>query len=189
MGLLATRLIFVLSIILYPSLIHAAAIEGKEEGSQIGYCKSINFVGGSQTLTTSGLDCTLTTTGAFITSGNIAGQNHHLRLNIPDPDTYGMGEIELVPKLDAAITVTNIEVTCDVNPTTEIDLDLKYADTFIGKANPVVINALDTTDGVLSDSSITSGAVAATKAIYLDFGDTADSGIGQIGVDITFDYD
>lgn len=63
MGLRSTKFLVALSLILlFPSISHPAAIQGLEEGSAVGYCKSINFAGGSQTLTTSGLDCVLTST-------------------------------------------------------------------------------------------------------------------------------
>jgi hypothetical protein len=134
-----------------------------------------------------------TITGAVLdvsNNTNIAGARHHLRFTIIDPATaYGKSAtICIVPTLDAAITVTNLEVTCGADPTTELTGDIMYADTFIGKATPVVINDFDTAIGVRSDSSITSGAVASGKAIYVSFDTVPETAITQVSFDLSFDY-
>jgi hypothetical protein len=126
------------------------------------------------------------------TAGNIVGQKHHLKVTVPAPhDFYDNVDHEVVlwSKTDAAITVINVEVSCDADPTTELDLDLKWADAFIGMAGATLINALDTTAGVLSDSTITAGAVASGKAIYLSFGAAPDEATTQFSVDVTYTYD
>jgi hypothetical protein len=146
---------------------------------------------GSQTGT--GTNFVVDTSPTIITptiASNIKGMPHHLRFTIIDPATvYGKDtQVCLVPKLDAAITITNLEVTCDA-AANEVLGDLKYADTFIGLANATVINDFDTTSGVRSDSSITSGAVASGKAIYIQFDSVPNTAVTQISFDITFDYD
>ena len=125
------------------------------------------------------------------TTSNIKGTPKHLRFTIIDPKTaYGKDhEICIWKATDAAITVTNLEVTCNADPTTEPTGDLKYADTFVGLANATVINAFDTANGVLSDSSMTSGAVASGKAIYISFDAEPDAALTQISFDVTYDYD
>lgn len=70
MGIRSAKLL--IAFLLIPSLVYGAAIQGKEEGSVVGYCKSIDFVGGSQTLTSSGLDCTLTSTAGDV-GGDVGG--------------------------------------------------------------------------------------------------------------------
>ena len=72
------------------------------------------------------------------------------------------------------IIIDEWKVSFEANPTTEADLDLKYADAFIGVANAAVIDVLDTTNGASSedtDANINGGvAVANTKSVYLEFG-------------------
>lgn len=72
------------------------------------------------------------------------------------------------------ITIDKWSVSFEADPTTEADLDLKYADAFIGVANSAVIDTLDTTNGASSedtDANINGGAVIANgKVLYLEFG-------------------
>lgn len=72
------------------------------------------------------------------------------------------------------ITVVGWKLSFEADPTTEIDLDLKRADAFIGVANSAVMDVLDTTAGASSETTaanINSGAVVANgKVIYLEFG-------------------
>jgi len=119
------------------------------------------------------------------------GHRRHFRLTILDPHSaYDIDhEFCIVPKTDAALTITNLEVTCDADPDTEVAGDLKYADSFIGLANATLINDFDTASGVRSDSSISSGSVAAGKCIYIVFDSQPAEAIKQISFDISFDYD
>jgi len=112
-------------------------------------------------------------TGTFIfdnltTINNIAGTPKHLRFNIFNPSgVYGVDtQVCIWPKTDAAITITKITVTLDATGN-EVLGDLKYADTFIGLASPVIINDFDTTSGVREDDSISSASVATGKTIYI----------------------
>lgn len=121
---------------------------------------------------------------------NLAGVNQTKSWTLIDPKgAYGKDHEIFVWKTDAAITITKLEVSCDADPTTELTGDLKYADAFIGLANAVVINDFDTTAGVRSDSSITSGAVGAGKCIYILFDAEPDAAITQINFSITYDND
>ena len=121
---------------------------------------------------------------------NMPGNPKHLRFTIMQPLEAQTedNEICIWNKTDAALTITNLEVSLDASAN-EVLGDIKYADTFIGLANPVVINDFDTTSGVRSDSSITSGAVAAGKAIYVSFDSAPNTAIKQMNVDLTYDYD
>lgn len=127
----------------------------------------------------------------FTNPTKISGMNQHLKFTMVDPATTYTKDTKFVIwlKVDAAITITNLEVSCDADPTTELAGDLKYADAFIGLANPVVINDFDTTNGVRSDSTITSGAVAAGKVIYIAFDASPDALTKSCSFDITYDYD
>ncbi len=89
---------------------------------------------------------------------------------------------------NAALTILSLEVTLDASGN-EVAGDLKYADTFIGLANPTVINDFDTTSGVRVDTSISSGAVAAGKCLYLSFDSAPATAITQMNVVIEFVYD
>lgn len=88
----------------------------------------------------------------------------------------------------ADLTISELAVTLNAADD-EVVGDLKYADTFIGLANPVVINTFDTTSGELVDDSITVGAVPAGKCLYLSFDTAPAAAITQMNVDITFTYD
>ncbi len=137
---------------------------------------------------------TATMTNASITTAtitnNIKNEPKHMVFNIINPLATQTedNEICLWPVTPAALTVTKIVVTLN-SAANEVAGDLKYADTFIGLANPVVINVFDTSSGILSDDSITSGAVAAGKAIYIAFDSAPDTAITQMCVDITWDFD
>jgi len=133
---------------------------------------------------------TFTGTVTIANNSNIAGNRHHILATIPDPLTMQTEDNELClwGKLDANITITNLEVTLDAT-TNEIVGDIKYADTFISLANATLINDFDTTSGVRSDSTITNSTVVAGKCIYLTYDSAPNTAIHQAHFDITFDYD
>lgn len=118
------------------------------------------------------------------------GGVRHILFTIPNPNAQQANDNEICiwKATDKALTITKLSVTLDDTPN-EVLGDLKYADAFIGLANPVVINAFDTTSGVLADDSITSGSVAAGKCIYLSFDSSPSSDIKQMSIDIQFNYD
>ena len=124
------------------------------------------------------------------TANNIKSEPKHLRFTIVDPLSVQTedNEICIWPETDAALTVTKITVTLDASAN-EVAGDLKYADTFIGLANATVINVFDTASGVLEDDTITSGAVAVGKCIYLSFDSAPSTVIKQMSVDVSYDYD
>ena len=114
----------------------------------------------------------------------------HLMFNVFNPNSVQSADAEVCvwPKTDAALTITKIIVTLDT-ASEEIAGDLKYADTFIGLASPVVINVFDTSSGVLEDGTITSGSVAAGKCIYISFDSAPDAAITQAAFVVEFYYD
>ena len=140
---------------------------------------------------------TLTVTQVFYAASStttlpsrVANQDRHLIFNVFNPSGVQSDDTQVCiwPETDANLTVTKITVTLDAAGN-EVAGDLKYADTFIGLANPVVINVFDTTSGVLEDSSITSGSVAAGKAIYIQFDSAPNAAITQMCIDVVYDYD
>jgi len=94
------------------------------------------------------------------------------------------------PNLPAAITITEVTVSCNADPATELDIDLKFADAFIGLANATLIEPIDTTSGTTDiDSDFDDATVAAGKCLYVEFGADPDSNITQAIVKIRYDFD
>ena len=125
-------------------------------------------------------------------NNNIASVNHHLTGTVVNPNgAYALDhEICIWLATDAAVTVTSIKVTCDADPTTELDIDLKFCDAFIGQANATIIDVCDTTTGTTSIASgFDDATVPSGKCIMLVFGAEPDSAITQFSFDITYDYD
>jgi hypothetical protein len=90
---------------------------------------------------------------------------------------YAAGTVFSLLKFPFAVTITRVYFTHDIDPTTELNANLKYADARIGLANATLINDLDTTNGVRDDNTITSGSVAANKLIYGEFDAAPDSAV------------
>ena len=113
----------------------------------------------------------------------------HWRFNLLNPNVVATKDttVGIVPVTVAALTVSKITISLDAAGN-EIAGDLKYADALIGQANPVLINAIDTTSGVLVDDSITAGAVPAGKVVYLEVDSVPDS-VTQALFDIEWSYD
>ena len=93
-----------------------------------------------------------------------------------DPDAICDGDVDrlFLFTCDGAKTFIKWTVSFEADPTTEADLDLKYADAFIGVANSAVMDVLDTTNGTSSETTAANinggAAVADTKVVYLEFG-------------------
>jgi len=118
---------------------------------------------------------------------------HYLRGTVAKPKDFYDNvdhEICLWPATDAAITITKIQITCDADPTTELDIDLKWSDAFIGLGNAAVIDVCDTAAGVVV---ITTGfddaTVASGKCIYWSFGAAPDAATTQFSFSIEYTYD
>ena len=119
-----------------------------------------------------------------------SGLPQYLRPNIFDPLAVHTLDTQVcfIPLTPAALTITNIKITLDAAGN-EIAGDLKYADTFIGLANPTVINICDTTSGVLDDSAMGTATVPSGKCVYFEFDSAPHTDITQMSWIITFDYD
>ena len=98
-------------------------------------------------------------------------------------------QVCIVVELDQDITITKIDVTADQNPATEFDMDLMWADAYIGKANAATVNTVNTAAGATSFTSFIDGTIAKGKCIYLHFGGDPDSEVEQIAFDIRYDFD
>lgn len=140
--------------------------------------------------------CTDTNEVYIGNSGNVKLETRLTRILrgvVTDPNGYHTNVDTIVPiwiAIDAAITITSIKVWCDANPTTELDLDLKWADNLIGLANAAVVDVCDTLDGY---RTITSGfddaTVAAGKCLYWSFGAAPDAAMKWFAFEIQFTYD
>lgn len=97
-----------------------------------------------------------------------------------DPDAICDGAVDRLflmtigDDLPEGMIIDEWKVSFEADPTTEVDLDLKFADAYIGVANATVIDVLDTTAGVSAedtDANINGGAAVANgKVLYLEFG-------------------
>lgn len=91
------------------------------------------------------------------------------------------------------ILITAWRVSFEADPTTEVDLDLKRADAFIGVANSAVMDVLDTTAGASSEATaanINGGAVVANgKVVYLEFGTAYTEANHQMIVELEYELE
>jgi len=123
---------------------------------------------------------------------NLPGITQHWRGTVILPNAiYAEDhEICIIPATSAALTVTKIQITCDADPATELDIDLKFCDAFIGQANTTTIDACDTTSGTFSATTgFNDATVPSGKCPMWVFGAEPDENITQFSFDITWDYD
>lgn len=78
------------------------------------------------------------------------------------------------PAMPSGFIVYRWNLSFDADPVTEAVLNLKRADAYIGVANAAIMDVLDTTAGVSSETTAANinggAAVANGKVIYLEFG-------------------
>lgn len=113
-------------------------------------------------------------------------------LNLIDPSTVqGVdSQICIDPNTFSALTITEVAVTLDADPTTEINANLKHATAFIGLGSATLIVAIDTTNGTTDvDSGFNDATVPGGSAIYIEFDATPDVATTQMSVKVTFTYD
>jgi hypothetical protein len=121
-------------------------------------------------------------------NSNLKGLKQHLRVAVLKPSTLlGTNTVIPITITEGAITVTNVEARTS-NASYQIAGDVKWADARIGLASATVINDFDTTSGVRSDSTITAGAVATGKFVYLQFDSAPDAALDDIFIQVTFVY-
>jgi len=101
----------------------------------------------------------------------------HLSI-VTDPGTWYNSDTEIFimtvgDDAPSGIIIDEWKCSCNIDPDTEIDADLRYADAWIGLANAADIDEIDTTNGTSSedtDSNINGGsAVANGKVVYIGF--------------------
>lgn len=136
---------------------------------------------------------TLDFSGATMTGpARLTGTKFYLDKTIALPNALYDSDTQwsLVVQTPADLTITSVKVSCDADPATELDWDLKFADAFIGFASATLIVAMDTTTGAASISSgWTDNTVPAGKCIYFEFGADPLAAITQIALQIEGAYD
>lgn len=105
--------------------------------------------------------------------------------SVYDTDTQVLIDIST----SASITFTEVLVSLDADPTTELQAELKFADAFIGLANSATICTIDTTNGAATVTSFTDATVGSGKCIYLEFNAQPDAATTNLGVKAKWDYD
>ncbi len=162
--------------------------DGTIEGdTNLVFNKTTNTLTTDHIVATAGLEV-----NGDVVPANLAGLNHHLRFNLVDPNAlFDTDETFCIwPQTDAAVTITQIEVTLDADPAKELAVDLMYANVFIAHPSAVIIDDLTTTSGTTSISSGFDNAnVPANKAVFIRLDGDPDSNITQANYDITYDYD
>jgi len=130
-------------------------------------------------------------TPSAIDLANETGLERYYNVTIWDPNATLAEDLQICldPNTNAAMTITDVQVTCDAAGN-EINWDLKFADAFIGLANATLIVALDTTSGVVDvDSGFDDATVPAGKAVYLQADSVPSGDILQAAVKVTWSYD
>ena len=119
------------------------------------------------------------TAAASVDPGSWYDSDHEMFLFKVRSDVYPNG-----------IIIDEWEVSCNVDPDVEIDADLRYADDWIGLANPVDIDEIDTTNGTSSedtDANINGGsAIPVNKVIYIGFDDDPEGTCTQMHFEMEF---
>lgn len=131
--------------------------------------------------------------GATVTlPSRTANDDRYFAFNAWNPNALYDTDTQLCiePNLPANITITEVTITLDADPTTELDWDLKWADAFIGLGNAALVVAIDTTSGTTYiNSGFDDATVVAGKCLYIEFAADPDSNIKQAMVKIKYDYD
>jgi hypothetical protein len=127
--------------------------------------------------------------GATPTFGDIKGETKVTSVTIMNPSgAYTLDTQIPIMRAKSALTVTAIYVT--LNTTSyEVAGDLKWADNLTSFTNATVINDFDTTSGVRTDTSISSGSVASGKEVYLQFDSQPNVAVTFMKIDIHWDID
>jgi hypothetical protein len=115
---------------------------------------------------------------------------------IPAPQVFYASRPEIfIFETPAAITISRINIQCNTSsPTTDVDLDLKFADDmFTGSfANATVIDACDTTNGFFTVSASTDmddPTVPANKYMYLSLDASPDATVKDFFIRIDYTMD
>jgi hypothetical protein len=154
------------------------------------FIDDIALQGGASSAAARGMLNPMTDEGDFIVGGPSGGPQRRARgaadtaikhfsitfdpKAVCDGDTDRLAIMTVGPDFPNGIKITRWNCSALVNPDTELDLDFKRADAFIGVANAAVVDVVDTTAGVSSETTEANingdAAVANGKVLYLEFG-------------------
>ena len=139
---------------------------------------------------TTGTDTTRAITPSAF-AGSVYATQRICKTVINPQIVYGIDTQIIIFRTPAAITITRIHISGnDPTPTSELDIDLKWADDTTAWTNAAVIDVCDTSSGV---KTITSGFDDATvpsgKYIYWQFGAEPHEDWTQFYFEIYFTYD
>ena len=111
---------------------------------------------------------------------------------IADPNYYYSSVqhyLIIDPNTSYDLTVDKAQVTLDDDPTTEIEMDLCFADNRDDLADPNVIGVLDTTAGAANVTSFSDATVPANKVVYIVINTQPDADTKTANYKIDWHYD
>jgi len=130
--------------------------------------------------------------GAVADSALSPRQKHHwIGTTIPFPNDYFDSDstFPVWIETDYALTIDTIKVSCDADPTTEIDFRLMFADALVGRANADTIDVIATTNGAFEATTFDDATIAAAKCMYVLIYADPHADINYVTIDIGFTYD
>jgi len=137
-------------------------------------------------------DSALITRGTLDSVVTAARDTLHFRFNMANPDGQYTLDHEwcITDSTEKAITIIAYRVTCDADPTTEVQFSFHHTDNFITRTTPTQIDASTTVNGKLFvNSGFDDATVDAARCIYFQFDADPDDNITQLWVDILYVYD
>ena len=129
--------------------------------------------------------------GTMTVPSRLKNLDNHFIFNLFNPNSLYDTDTQICikPILPATITITRVIITLDADPATELDIDLKFANAFIGMASATLIVAIDTTNGTTDINTFNVANIPQNECLYVEFGADPIGAIKQACVDIIYDYD
>lgn len=128
------------------------------------------------------------TTDSIILNGYIVNEIKCWDITVTTPGAFYAIDTQIpVAYTKYSTTISKIVVTTN-SSSYEVSGDIKWADDLISFTNATVINDFDTSSGVRTDTSITSGTVSADKYIYLQFDSAPSSAVTWVNIHIEYSY-
>jgi len=128
------------------------------------------------------------TSGSNPTFGDIKGETKSYDITILNPNGAYDNDTQVpIALVKSNMTITKLDVSLNATGN-QVAGDVKWASDLTAFTGATLINDFDTTSGVRTDSSITAGAVAAGKWLYLQFDSQPHADITFMTVHIEWDY-
>ena len=86
------------------------------------------------------------------------------------------------------LIMEHIELLQNDKEVPEFDMDLMWANAYIGEANAATINTVNTHSGATSFTSFLDATIGKGNCIYLHFGGDPDGEVEQLIFDITYEH-